>query len=110
LSTRAETDLALPRRRTRPHFGDLALRAIAGAAALTVLIVLILIAYKVTQQAWDAISTFGLGFLTSSEWNAVTNSCRSVFWPLQFQPITADGLRCHRCGRIRRRDDRDNRI
>jgi phosphate transport system permease protein len=82
LSTRAETDLALPRRRTRPHFGDLALRAIAGAAALTVLIVLILIAYKVTQQAWDAISTFGLGFLTSSEWNAVTNQygARDLIW------------------------------
>ena len=82
MSTRAETDLALPRRRTRPHFGDLALRAIAGAAALTVLIVLILIAYKVTQQAWDAISTFGLGFLTSSEWNAVTNQygARDLIW------------------------------
>jgi len=82
LSTRAETDLALPRRRTRPHFGDLALRAIAGAAALTVLIVLILIAYKLTQQAWDAISTFGLGFLTSSEWNAVTNQygARDLIW------------------------------
>ena len=82
MSTRAETDLVLPRRRTRPHFGDLALRAIAGAAALTVLIVLILIAYKVTQQAWDAISRFGLGFLTSSEWNAVINQygARDLIW------------------------------
>ena len=81
MSTRAETDLALPKR-TRLHIGDLALRGIAGAAALTVLIVLILIAYKVTQQAWDAISTFGLGFLTSSEWNAVTNQygARDLIW------------------------------
>jgi len=81
LSTSAETDFALPRR-ARLHIGDLALRGIAGAAALTVMIVLILIAYKVTQQAWDAISTFGLGFLTSSEWNAVTNQygARDLIW------------------------------
>src|SRR5207302_11208044 len=81
LSTRAETDFALPRR-ARRHFGDLALRGIAGAAALTVLLVLILIAYKVTEQASDAISTFGLGFLTSSEWNAVTNTfgARDLIW------------------------------
>ncbi|HEX5249010.1 MAG TPA: phosphate ABC transporter permease subunit PstC [Gaiellales bacterium] len=81
MSTRAETDFALPKR-ARRHFGDLALRGIAGAAAVTVLIVLILIAYKVTQEAWDAISTFGLGFLTSSEWNAVTNEygARDLIW------------------------------
>jgi len=81
LSTRAETDFALPKR-ARLHFGDLALRGITGAAALTVLIVLIWIAYKVTQQAWDAISTFGLGFLTSSQWNAVTNQygARDLIW------------------------------
>ena len=81
MSTRAETDFALPKR-ARRHFGDLALRAIAGAAAVTVLIVLILIVYKVTQEAWDAISTFGLGFLTSSEWNAVTNeyAARDLIW------------------------------
>ena len=81
MSTRAETDFALPKR-ARLHFGDLALRGICGAAALTVLIVLIWIAYKVTQQAWDAISTFGLGFLTSSQWNAVTNQfgARDLIW------------------------------
>jgi phosphate transport system permease protein len=81
LSTRAETDFALPKK-ARLHFGDLALRGITGAAALTILIVLIWIAYKVTQQAWDAITTFGLGFLTSSEWNAVTNQfgARDLIW------------------------------
>ena len=81
MSTRAETDFALLKR-ARLHFGDLALRGITGAAAVTVLIVLIWIAYKVTQQAWDAISTFGLGFLTSSQWNAVTNQfgARDLIW------------------------------
>ena len=81
MSTRAESDFAL-QKRARLHFGDLALRGITGAAALTILIVLVWIAYKVTQQAWDAISTFGLGFLTSGEWNAVTNQygARDLIW------------------------------
>jgi phosphate transport system permease protein len=81
LSTRAESDFALPKR-ARLHLGDLALRGITGAAALTILIVLIWIAYKVTEQASDAISTFGLGFLTSSEWNAVTDQygARDLIW------------------------------
>jgi phosphate transport system permease protein len=33
----------------------------------------VLIAYKVIDQASAAISAFGLGFLTSTEWNAVTD-------------------------------------
>jgi phosphate transport system permease protein len=72
LSTQVDTDIALPTK-ARFHFGDMLLRGLAGAAALTVAIVLILIAYKVVDQAGDAISAFGLGFITSTEWNAVTN-------------------------------------
>jgi phosphate transport system permease protein len=49
------------------------LRGVSGAAALLVVITLAAIAYKVIDQASSAISIFGLGFLTSSEWNAVTN-------------------------------------
>ncbi|HKO27138.1 MAG TPA: phosphate ABC transporter permease subunit PstC [Solirubrobacteraceae bacterium] len=81
MSTQAETDFAL-HRRARLHFGDVALRGIAGAAALAVLVVLAMIAYKVTDEAWASISTFGLGFLTSSEWNAVTNTfgARDLIW------------------------------
>jgi phosphate transport system permease protein len=60
----------------------MALRGIAGAAALTVLIVLGMIAYKVVDESWAAMSAFGLGFLTSSEWNAVTNQygARDLIW------------------------------
>ena len=72
LSTQVQTDIAL-RRPQRLHLGDLALRGIAGAAAALVVVVLVLIAYKVVDQASPAISAFGLGFITSSEWNAVTN-------------------------------------
>ncbi|HEY3763592.1 MAG TPA: phosphate ABC transporter permease subunit PstC [Gaiellales bacterium] len=71
MSTQVETD-ALPRR-ARIHLGDMTLRGVSGAAALLVVITLAAIAYKVIDQASSAISIFGLGFLTSSEWNAVTN-------------------------------------
>jgi phosphate transport system permease protein len=81
LSTQVETDFTLPRR-ARFHLGDLALRGISGAAALAVLIVLLLIAYKVIDESSAAISAFGLGFLTSNEWNAVTNQfgARDLIW------------------------------
>jgi phosphate transport system permease protein len=72
LSTQVNTDLPLGRR-AKFHPGDFALRVISGAAAVTVVIVLVMIAYKVIDQGSSAISTFGLGFLTSSEWNAVTD-------------------------------------
>ena len=72
MSTQVETQIGLPRR-SRLHLGDLALRGVSGAAALLVFVTLLLIAYKVIDQASSAISTFGLGFLTTSDWNAVTN-------------------------------------
>jgi phosphate transport system permease protein len=81
LSTQVETDFALPRR-ARLHLGDLALRGISGAAALAALITLLLIAYKVIDESSSAISAFGLGFLTSNEWNAVTDhfGARDLIW------------------------------
>jgi phosphate transport system permease protein len=81
MSTRIERDFTLPRR-ARSYPGDLALRGISGAAALTILVVLALIAYKVIDESSAAISTFGLGFLTSNEWNAVTNhfGARDLIW------------------------------
>jgi phosphate transport system permease protein len=72
LSTHVDTDIALPRR-SRFHLGDLSLRLVSGAAAVLVVITLVLIAYQVVDEASAAISAFGLGFLTSTEWNAVTD-------------------------------------
>jgi phosphate transport system permease protein len=72
LSTQVQTDTPFGRR-GKFHLGDLALRGVAGAAAAVVVVVLVLIAYKVIDQASAAISAFGLGFITSSEWNAVTD-------------------------------------
>jgi len=72
LSTQVETDVLLPRR-AKLRLGDLALRVVAGAAAIGSVALLVYLAYKVVDEASAAISAFGLGFLTSTEWNAVTN-------------------------------------
>jgi len=72
LSTQVETDVLLPRR-AKLRLGDLALRVVAGAAAFGSVALLVYLAYKVVDEASAAISAFGLGFLTSTEWNAVTN-------------------------------------
>jgi phosphate transport system permease protein len=71
LSTQVETH-TLPRK-TRIRFGDVTLRGLAGAAALLAVLTLAGIAYKVIDLSSDAISAFGLSFLTTNEWNAVTN-------------------------------------
>jgi len=72
LSTQVQTDVPFGRR-SRFHLGDLVLRGVSGAAAALVVVVLVLIAYKVIDESSAAMSAFGLGFITSSEWNAVTD-------------------------------------
>jgi phosphate transport system permease protein len=64
--------IALPKK-GRPRFGDLGLRGLALAAAVLPIVIMVMIAYEVTREAWPSIQEFGLGFLTDNEWNAVTN-------------------------------------
>ena len=60
-------------RRTLPdRIGDPLLRGLSGLAAAVAVVVLIAIAYEVIHLAWPAISKFGLGFLTTNDWNPVT--------------------------------------
>jgi phosphate transport system permease protein len=56
-------------RKRLDRFGDVALHAICLAAAVLGAVVIGLIAYEVFNGASPAISKFGLGFLTSQEWN-----------------------------------------
>ena len=56
-------------RKRLDRFGDVALHAICLAAAVLGAVVIALIAYEVFNGAQPAISKFGLGFLTSQEWN-----------------------------------------
>jgi phosphate transport system permease protein len=55
-------------RKRGDSFGDAALYAICFGAALLGAAVIIAIAYQVVHGAQPAISKFGLGFLTSTEW------------------------------------------
>ncbi len=59
--------------RTRPRYGDLGLRAVAGSAAVVLVAVMAAIVYQVVREARSSIGQFGLGFLTDSQWNAVTD-------------------------------------
>src|SRR5205807_7799419 len=58
----------------RVRFGDLILQLIAGSAALLVLVVVGMIAYKLVQGAKLSMSTFGLGFLVhENRWDSYHN-------------------------------------
>ena len=57
----------------RRRLGDRALRLVAGLAAVVLAVVMVLLVYDVFDQARPAISQFGVGFLTGTEWNAVTD-------------------------------------
>ena len=59
--------------RPRRRIGDLILRGVAGAAVLIAVLAILLLIYEVVKGAKESISQFGLGFLTSTEWNAVTD-------------------------------------
>src|SRR4051812_26843417 len=57
----------------RHRLGDRALRVIAALAALVLAAVLVLLVYQVVDLARPSMSEFGIGFLTGTEWNAVTD-------------------------------------
>jgi phosphate transport system permease protein len=60
------------RRRGRLNPGDAVLYGLTLAAALSALVLLILIARELLQDAWPAMKEFGFGFLTSRTWNPST--------------------------------------
>src|SRR5205807_82679 len=53
---------------------------LTGGAAIFAMLVVVLLAYKLVEQAWPAISKYGLGFLWSRAWDPV----RSQFGALDF--------------------------
>jgi phosphate transport system permease protein len=57
-----------PGRLRRPS-GDAVYRAFTTSCALAIPFLLVLIAWAVLRAAWPALTEFGLGFLTSSEWD-----------------------------------------
>ncbi len=63
--------VVLGRRRLGDRIGDGALYGLTAAAALTAVVVVVLIAYELVKEAWPAIERYGLGFLTSRAWDPV---------------------------------------
>jgi phosphate transport system permease protein len=56
----------------RSRLGDRGLRGVTLGATIATLLLIGLIVYKVVDQARLSVGTFGLGFLTSRDWDAVT--------------------------------------
>ena len=54
--------------------GDLVLKIVVGAAAIGIVALLIGLGLELTSGSWLSIETFGLGFITGSTWNSVTNT------------------------------------
>jgi len=60
-------------RRSSDRVGDVGIQVVTGLAALGTIILIGAIVYVVFHGAWPAIQEFGLSFLTTNDWNAVTN-------------------------------------
>lgn len=72
-AARLSPNLSSSQRRLVDRFGDRGLYALALAAALASVAIAGGLAVKVLGEAGRAISTFGLGFLTTSNWDPVHN-------------------------------------
>jgi phosphate transport system permease protein len=59
------------RRRLGDRVGDVALLGLTAAAAFGAVALVGLLAYKVFDQAWPAISKYGLGFLVHETWDPI---------------------------------------
>jgi phosphate transport system permease protein len=71
-ATGSVSDPAALRRRGRFSPGDTILYVITLAAALSAIVLLLLLARELLVDAWPAMKEFGLGFLTSRTWNPST--------------------------------------
>ena len=64
-------------RRTR--FGEIGLRGICAAAVVILVVVMAMLIWEVAHGARLSFSTFGLGFITSTDWNVVTNQFGALY-------------------------------
>jgi phosphate transport system permease protein len=71
-TTPSVTDPAALRRRGRFNPGDAVLYGLTLVAALSAVVLLVLIARELIADAWPAMKEFGLGFITSRTWNTST--------------------------------------
>jgi len=67
------------RRNWADRVGDPVLKGLSALAALLAVAVIGGIVYEVFHLAWPAISQFGIGFVTTDDWNPVTNNFGAAF-------------------------------
>jgi phosphate transport system permease protein len=79
MATESHVESFVSGRRARPRLGDLALRGLSAAALVTILVVIAGLVYEVARGARMSFSTFGLGFVTSTDWNVVTNTFGALY-------------------------------
>src|SRR5437763_10067220 len=79
MSTESHAESLVTGGRARPRLGDLALRGLAGAAVVLVLLLIALLVWEVAKGARLSFSTFGLGFITSTDWNVVTGQFGALY-------------------------------
>jgi phosphate transport system permease protein len=60
------------RRNRADRIGDPLLRGLSGLAAAVAVLVIAGIVYEVVHLAWPAIEEFGVGFVTTNDWNPVS--------------------------------------
>ena len=80
MSAPAATMRVLGRRKLGDRLGDWILYGLTGGAAVLAMLIVVLLAYKLVEQAWPAISKYGLAFFWSRAWDPV----RSHFGALDF--------------------------
>jgi phosphate transport system permease protein len=66
------------RRNLTDRIGDPLLRGLSGLAAAVAVLVIAGIVYEVIHLAWPAITKFGIGFVTTNDWNPVAESFGAV--------------------------------
>src|SRR5512133_838962 len=71
-ATRSMSDPAALRRRGRFSPGDAVLYGLTLGAALSAIVLLVLLLRELLADAWPALKEFGFGFLTSTTWDPST--------------------------------------
>lgn len=69
---------------------DSTFKIIAQACAIIIGVLLIWIVLQLLQQAWPAITKFGLGFIAGQEWNPVQD--KYGIWPAIYGTLVSSGI------------------
>jgi phosphate transport system permease protein len=85
-----DSQSALPARSPVSRYVDIGFKWLTGFFGIAIGLTLLAIAWQVANQSWPAIQEFGLGFLTSTTWNPVTNQYGA--WPSIYGTLVSSFL------------------